>query len=132
VIAFRLAALGSVPLLHAAFRRECVIHTPLFAGFPGFGSKLWLDDVDTGVYRGVYEWGGHELATAYAHRMVGLLAPFSTTGSARFHVVAGLPRDRFLADPSAAPGGPEDAWWRLGELRTANRAGSGWNAIRVP
>src|SRR5690349_998832 len=44
VIAFRLAALGAVPLLHAAFRRECVIHTPLFAGFPGFRSKLWLDD----------------------------------------------------------------------------------------
>ncbi len=32
------------------------MHTPLFAGFPGFRSKLWIDDVETGVYRGVYEW----------------------------------------------------------------------------
>ena len=38
VIQFRLAFLGSNPTLHAAFRRECVLHTPLFAGFPGFRS----------------------------------------------------------------------------------------------
>jgi hypothetical protein len=31
------------------FRRECVLHTPLFAGFPGFRSKLWIDDTETGV-----------------------------------------------------------------------------------
>ena len=36
VIAFRLAFLGDVELLHVGFRHECLIHTPLFAGFPGF------------------------------------------------------------------------------------------------
>lgn len=114
VISFRLAALGSVPVLHAAFRRECVLHTPLFAGFPGFRSKLWVDDVESGVYRGIYEWGGAEAAEAYARRMVALLAPFSSAGTARHHVVAGVPRDRYLIAPETVPGaGTDDAWWRL-------------------
>ena len=82
VIQFRLAALGSNRWAHAAFRRECVLHTPLFAGFPGFRSKLWADDVTTGIYRGVYEWDGAEAARAYATRMVGLLAPFSSADTA--------------------------------------------------
>lgn len=56
IIQFRLAPLGSNRLLDAIFRRECVLHTPLVAGFPGFRSKLWVDDVETGVYRGIYQW----------------------------------------------------------------------------
>jgi hypothetical protein len=40
VMQFRLAALGSNCMLHAGFRRERVLHTPLFAGFPGFRLKL--------------------------------------------------------------------------------------------
>jgi hypothetical protein len=113
VIQFRLAALGSDPLLHAAFRRECILHTPLFAGFPGFRSKLWADDVDTGVYRGLYEWQDPRLATHYAERMVGLLAPFSNAGTARYHIVPRLRRDDFLSDPHAASGGTAGGWWRL-------------------
>ncbi len=27
---------------HALFRAESLLNTPLFAGFPGFVSKLWL------------------------------------------------------------------------------------------
>lgn len=123
VIQFRLAALGSNRWAHAAFRRECILHTPLFAGFAGFRSKLWADDVVTGVYRGVYEWDGAELAAAYARRMVGLLAPFSTADTARFHVVPGLMRETFLREPHAAPGGSADAWWRLAEA--VRRRGEG-------
>jgi hypothetical protein len=115
VIQFRLAALGSNGPLHAAFRRECVLHTPLFAGFPGFRSKLWIDDVETGVYRGVYQWQGGELARHYAARMVALLAPFSNAGTARYHVVEGVRRDEFLLHPEVAPAHAEDAWWRLAE-----------------
>lgn len=115
VIQFRLAFLGSNRWGHAAFRRECVLHTPLFAGFPGFRSKLWADDVHTGVYRGLYEWDGAEAARAYALRMTALLAPFSNAGSARFHIVDGIRRDAFLADPQIAPGGAGDGWWRLAE-----------------
>ena len=115
VIGFRLAALGSNRLLHAGFRRECVLHTPLFAGFPGFRSKLWVDDVETGLYRGVYEWDGGDLARRYAARMVGLLAPFSSRGTARSQVVEGVPRDAFLARPEDVATRGEGDWWRLAE-----------------
>jgi hypothetical protein len=125
VIQFRLAALGSNGFLHAAFRRECILHTPLFAGFPGFRSKLWADDVDTGVYRGLYEWQDPRSATHYAQRMVALLAPFSNAGTARYHVIAQLRRDEFVADPHAASGGPADGWWRLAYPVTVQPAHAG-------
>jgi hypothetical protein len=120
VIQFRLAALGSSRVLHAAFRRECVLHTPLFAGFRGFRSKVWADDVETGVYRGIYEWDGAEPARAYALRMVALLAPFSTRGTARFTVVEALRRDDFLRKPELA-GSRSDDWWRLAAPATGRR-----------
>ncbi|HET6748942.1 MAG TPA: hypothetical protein VFL71_06760, partial [Actinomycetes bacterium] len=53
VVRFRLRAVGRSRLLHALFRRGCILHTPLFAGFPGFLSKLWITDTATGVYRGL-------------------------------------------------------------------------------
>jgi hypothetical protein len=115
VIQFRLAVLGSDRLLHAAFRRECVLHTPLFAGFPGFRSKLWLDDVETGVYRGVYQWQDGDLARHYAARMVALLRPFSNAGTARYQVVEDVVRDEFLRRPDVARTDAEGDWWRLAE-----------------
>jgi hypothetical protein len=113
VIQFRLTFLGANPWLHAAFRHECVLHTPLFAGFPGFRSKLWADDVQTGVYAGLYEWQEARLATHYAERMVALLTPFSSRGTARFHVIEGLRRSEFLRRPTAAGGGTPAGWWEL-------------------
>ena len=113
VIAFRLAFLDDLEPLHAGFRRECLIHTALFAGFPGFRSKLWLDDAETRIYRGVYQWDGEKDAAAYAARMVGLLAPFSNRGTARYHLVPGLRRANFLHDPDLTTGDEQDAWWRL-------------------
>ena len=113
VIAFRLAFLDDVGLLHAGFRHECLIHTPLFAGFPGFRSKLWLEDDGTRIYRGLYQWDGATEAAAYAGRMVGLLAPFSSRGTARFHLVPGMARSDYLRDPDRTSGRESDAWWRL-------------------
>ena len=113
VIKFRLAFLDDLAPLHAAFRRECLIHTPLFAGFRGFRSKLWLDDDRTRIYRGIYEWDGAEDAAAYAARMVGLLAPFSNRETAEAHIVPGLTVSGYLTDPGATAGGAPDAWWRL-------------------
>jgi hypothetical protein len=54
---------------HAAFRRESLLNTPLFAGFPGFVSKLWLADDDLGRYRGPYEWDDPLLAENYARAL---------------------------------------------------------------
>jgi hypothetical protein len=108
VIQFRLRFLGSSPSLHAAFRRECILHTPLFAGFPGFRSKLWADDLRTGVYAGIYEWQGADLASHYAKRMVGLLTPFSK------------PRHRPLSRDRASP-----------PRRLPNESARGWRQ-RLP
>ena len=40
VVEFRLRALHG--RAHRLFERESILSTPLFAGFPGFVSKLWL------------------------------------------------------------------------------------------
>jgi hypothetical protein len=80
VVQFRLWALGRNRLLHALFRRECILHTPLFAGFPGFRSKLWAAAPASGVYRGLYEWDGAERAVDYADHLVRLLNPVSIQG----------------------------------------------------
>jgi FAD binding domain len=49
VVEFRLRAVRRRG--HAVFRRESLLNTPLFAGFPGFVSKLWLADDERGRYR---------------------------------------------------------------------------------
>ena len=60
VVEFRLRAVRGPG--HAAFRWESLLNTPLFAGFPGFVSKLWLAHDDLGRYRGFYEWDDPLLA----------------------------------------------------------------------
>src|SRR6266581_2984785 len=70
---FRLRAVRG--LGHAAFRRESLLNTPLFAGFPGFVSKLWLAHDDLGRYRGLYEWDAPLLAENYARALWRVLAP---------------------------------------------------------
>jgi hypothetical protein len=127
VVQFRLWALSG-PLLHAFFRRECVLHTPLFAGFPGFRSKLWASDTTTGVYRGLYEWDGADLAASYAATLARLLRPFSTRGSVRYQVIPGRRRDDVLRDPGlmvAGTAGEHGAWWRLVAPAPLVQAGSG-------
>ena len=118
VVQFRLRAFGHRAWLHALFRRECILHTPLFAGFPGFQSKLWISDTATGVYRGLYEWDGPEQAAQYADTLVRLLTPLSTHGSVRYHVVPGIRRRDLFA--ATGRGGTDqeseaDAWWRPAE-----------------
>ena len=127
VVQFRLRAFGHRQLLHAVFRRECILHTPLFAGFPGFHSKLWISDTTTGTYRGLYEWDGAGRAVDYADHLVRLLIPLSTPGSVRYHGIAGIRRQDLFAAPGLAVAGQEpgaDAWWRLAEPLEAAPAGS--------
>jgi len=54
---------------HAAFRRESLLNTPLFVGFPGFVSKLWLTSDERGRYRGLYQWDGIGRADDYARAL---------------------------------------------------------------
>lgn len=117
IVCFRLRLLGTSRVAHWLFRKESIANTPLFAGFPGFRSKLWLTDPRTGVYRGVYEWDGADQAGAYAETLSRLLRLASTPGSVRYHVVPGVRRDVYVDDPSclsAFAAGAGDGWWRLG------------------
>ena len=54
---------------HGWFRAESILNTPLFVGFPGFTSKLWLANDSRGIYRGLYEWDGADQAEHYARSL---------------------------------------------------------------
>ena len=100
VVEFRLRAVRG--LGHAAFRRESLLNTPLFAGFPGFVSKLWLANDDLGRYRGLYEWDDPELAEHYARALWRVLALVSVPGSIHYVVLPGLRRDEVLGPAAPA------------------------------
>jgi hypothetical protein len=116
VVEFRLRAVRGRG--HAAFRRESLLNTPLFAGFPGFVSKLWLADDERGRYRGLYEWDGPRLAENYARALWRVLALVSVRGSIHYVVLPGLRRDVLLDGPQVLDDAAADAaaWWRLAEV----------------
>jgi hypothetical protein len=97
---------------HAAFRLESMLNTPLFVGFPGFVSKLWLADDEHGRYRGVYQWDGPRLAENYARALWRVLALVSARGSIHYVVLPRLSRDVLLDGPDAlASAADGTAWW---------------------
>jgi hypothetical protein len=113
IVEFRLRAVRGRG--HAAFRLESILNTPLFAGFPGFVSKLWLAHDKRGRYRGVYEWDGPRLAENYARALWRVLALVSVPGSVHYVVLPGLRRDELLGRPQVLPSAAAGAagWWRL-------------------
>lgn len=110
VVEFRLRGVRGVG--HRLFRWESLLNTPLFVGFPGFASKLWLAHDEHASYRGVYEWDGPQRAEAYARALHRVLALVSAPGSIHYVVLPGLRRDAVLAAPRVAwpEGGTQ--WWR--------------------
>lgn len=120
VVSFRLRAVRG--RAHRAFEVESLLNTPLFVGFPGFVSKLWLAADERGVYRGLYDWDDPDLADAYARALWWVLALVSHRDSIHHHVVPGTSRAEVLTaarpDP-VAPQAPEtrsprpDDWWRV-------------------
>ncbi|MET9295824.1 hypothetical protein [Streptomyces sp. NPDC003077] len=112
VVVFRLRLVRGP--LHALFRPVSLLNTPLFVGFPGFTSKLWLAHDEQGRYRGVYEWDGAGRAEHYARSLWRVPALVSVPGSIRYAVLPGPHRDDALARPRlVADVAPEDtaAWW---------------------
>jgi hypothetical protein len=110
---------------HDLFRAESLLNTPLFVGFPGFVSKLWVAHDGNGVYRGVYQWNDDALADGYVRALWWVLALVSERDSIHYIVVPGLRRDEVLADPTpllAATPDDEAAWWRLTEVEQSGRA----------
>jgi hypothetical protein len=105
---------------HAWFRAESLLNTPLFVGFPGFASKLWLAHDQAGFYRGVYEWDGSELAHAYARALWWILALVSERDSIHYIVLPGRTRAAFLVGDTACA---DDApWWRVTGVTRAERS----------
>ena len=101
---------------HPLFRIESILNTPLFVGFPGFVSKLWLAHDSHGLYRGLYEWDGADRADAYARSLWRVLELVSERGSIGYRVLPGLRRDQVLADPAvlARHSSTESGeWWRV-------------------
>lgn len=101
---------------HALFRLESMLNTVLFAGFPGFVTKLWCRHDERGVYRGLYEWDDAALAEAYVGALWWALALVSVRRSIHYAALPGLQRDEVLHDPRliyhVAPD-ETGAWWRL-------------------
>jgi len=98
------------------FRAESILNTPLFVGFPGFVSKLWVAHDGNGVYRGVYQWNDPGLADAYVRALWWVLALVSERRSIRYMVIPDIRRDEMLLDPDLVhPTERADtrAWWRL-------------------
>ncbi|NUS00280.1 MAG: hypothetical protein HOV67_34090 [Kribbellaceae bacterium] len=98
---------------HRLFRAESLLNTPLFAGFPGFVSKLWFAADEFGVYRGCYDWDGPERAEAYVRALWWPLALVSEVDSIRYEVLRGVRRDDVVTDPGSidVPAEPGQ-WWR--------------------
>ena len=96
---------------HTLFRLESELNTILFAGFPGFVSKLWLRHDQHGMYRGVYQWDGVDPAIAYVRALWWALALVSEKDSIRYRVLPGQDRDDVVAGRTTAPGDAGD-WWR--------------------
>lgn len=114
VVAFRLRAVHGSG--HALFRAESLLNTPLFVGFPGYVSKLWLTHDEHEVYRGLYEWDGSRLAAAYARALWRVLALVCVPGSVHYMVLPGLHRDDILREPQlleSSSSSDANAWWRL-------------------
>jgi hypothetical protein len=123
IVEFRLCLLRGA--LHTLFRWESLLNTPLFVGFPGFVSKLWLAHDGKNVYRGVYEWDGASRAEHYARCLWRVLALVSARGSIGYVVVPGLTRDDLLADPASLDRAPAPAipdWARLVAVEGGGRA----------
>jgi hypothetical protein len=113
VVRFRLRVLRG--RWHRLFLWECILNTPLFVGFPGFVSKLWLDRDAHDNYRGLYEWDGAARAARYASslwRVLGLVCP---SGTIDYVVLPGLRRADVLENPArlASIDAAGDAWWRV-------------------
>jgi hypothetical protein len=111
VVGFRLRVIRGRS--HHVFRPMSLLNTPLFVGFPGFVSKLWLANDEHGVYRGLYQWDGAQQAEDYARALWWVLALVSVPGSIRHCVLPGLRREDLLSNPGLIPRDETGAWWRL-------------------
>ena len=127
VVPFRLRVVRGFG--HAIFRRESLLNTPLFVGFPGFVSKLWLGHDEHGFYRGLYEWDGPARAEHYARSLWRVLALGSVPGSIGYQVLPGVRPADALSGASVPGGGAQPGtgeWWRRSRASMTSPPTSWW------
>ncbi len=95
----------------AYFRFVSLLNTPLFAGFPGFATKLWMAADEEGKYRGLYEWDDAALAEDYVRALWWPLAVVSRLDSIRYHVLPGR-RGGDVLDVGRESVALDGEWWR--------------------
>jgi hypothetical protein len=100
-VGFRLKLIRSSRWLHWSFQRLCILTTPFWCGFSGFGIKLWLVDPKTKNYMGLYQWDGGAAARAYASALMRVLRPLSTPNSVWFKVYDNQDLGDFLSHRNA-------------------------------
>jgi len=113
VVRFRLRLLGTSRVGHALFRLESLVNTVLFAAHRGFRTKLWLTDLTTGFYRGIYEWAGQADAIRYAEILRVVLRPWVERRSFGYRIIQAENRESFLrgeVQPEEALSA-DSAWW---------------------
>lgn len=81
VIGFRLKWVGRSSFWHWLFQRVCIVTTPFWWGLPGFHIKLWMVEVETKEYLGIYSWQGKEESQDYLAFLIPILQFFSISDS---------------------------------------------------
>ena len=87
VVGFRLKLIKKNAFFHFLFQRVCILNTPIWVGFKGFKTKLWMVDAISKNYLGIYRYQGRENAEGYAEYITSILRPFSTKGSIWFEII---------------------------------------------
>jgi len=80
-VGFRLKLVRSATVPHWLFQRLCILTTPFWSGFDGFGTKLWMVDPHTCSYAGIYEWSAPAAAHAYLDVLLPVLRAVSVPDS---------------------------------------------------
>jgi hypothetical protein len=100
---------------HALFHIESLLNTPLFVGFPGYRSKIWLAHDQSGRYRGIYEWDGPQRAEHHARSLWRVLGLGCVPESIGFRIFPSRRRDEFLQDlhlDESPAGADAEGWWQ--------------------
>lgn len=81
VVGFRLKWLGNNNRAHRLFKPVSILTTPIWSGFRGFRTKLWMVDEKTKNYLGIYKWVDPADAEHYARYIQKVLQFFSEPGT---------------------------------------------------
>lgn len=116
-VGFRLRLIRSAAGPHFLFQRLCILTTPFWSGFEGFGTKLWMVDPATRGYAGIYQWGAAADARAYLRVLLPVLRAVSVAGSVFHELHPDAELEEFLRERGR--GGRSGS--SLGERRPFNR-----------